>query len=211
MLSSGLKVISVPVSLGSPLDGRLEIGGERVDARNAHAVQTAGNFVRVLVELAACVEDGKHHFEGRFAFLLVVVGGDATTVVLHGDGFVPIDVNVDIVAETGESLVDGVVNYLIYKVMETSFTGVADVHRGSFPHCFEAFEHLYAVGIVRFCGFLRRICYVFFHLFRQKCIFVSSNKDNVYLRKKQMFFAHFFHRFMHRFLKNFFFDFFIKK
>ena len=58
---------------------------KRVDARDADAVQTSRDLVAALVELTAGVEHRQHHFERRFALLLVVVGRNASAVVLDAD------------------------------------------------------------------------------------------------------------------------------
>ena len=55
---------------------------ERIDHRDAHAVQTAGDLVGVVVELAAGVGLGEHHFESALlAELRVRAHGNAASVV----------------------------------------------------------------------------------------------------------------------------------
>src|SRR2546427_165540 len=60
--------IPAPVTLlvyfSIALDLDFQSLGQRVDDRNTHAVQTAGNFVRGFVELAAGMEFGEHDFGG---------------------------------------------------------------------------------------------------------------------------------------------------
>jgi hypothetical protein len=47
---------------------------------------------------------------------------------------------------TGHSLVDGVVHYFIYQVVETLLADVSNVHRRAFTDCLKALKDLNAVG-----------------------------------------------------------------
>ena len=100
----GRKVTSVPrLSLASPIDlqrrhrdavaefhevlfavapdGELEPARQRVDHRDADAVQAAGHLVGVLVEFPAGMQLGHDDLGRRHAFALVDVGRDAAAVV----------------------------------------------------------------------------------------------------------------------------------
>ena len=115
---------------------------KRVDARDADAVQTSRDLVAALVELTAGVEHRQHHFERRFALLLVVVGRNASAVVPDGDGVVLVDRHVDVGAVARQRLVDRVVHDLVNQVVETLLADVADVHGGTLAHRFETFKDL---------------------------------------------------------------------
>ena len=91
--------------------------GERVDHRDADAVQTARDLVAVVVELAAGVEHRQHDFGGRSA-ALVHVDRNAAAVVDDRDRVVDVDGDVDLGAEAGERLVDRVVDDLVDEVMQ---------------------------------------------------------------------------------------------
>ena len=108
----------------------------------AHAVQTSRDLVAALVELTAGVEHRQHHFERRFALLLVVVGRNTAAVVPDGDGVVLVDRHVDVGAVARQRLVDRVVHDLVNQVVETLLADVADVHGGTLAHRFEALEDL---------------------------------------------------------------------
>ena len=92
---------------------RLHVGGEGVDARHAHAVQTARHLVGAFVELTACVQHGHHHFQGTLVHLLMLVHGNTAAIVLHGDAVILVDGHFDMRAIAGHRLVDRVVDGLV--------------------------------------------------------------------------------------------------
>ena len=76
-------------------------------------MQTAGDLVGILVELAAGVQDGHDDLQCGAFLLGMHVGGDAAPVVEHADGIAFQYLDFDVVAESGEGLVDGVVDHLV--------------------------------------------------------------------------------------------------
>ena len=73
-------LVALLVDLLVAPDLEVEPFGQRVHDRDADAVQTAGNLVAVVVELAAGVQHRQHDFGGRLA-ALVHVDRDAAAVV----------------------------------------------------------------------------------------------------------------------------------
>ena len=132
--------------MGLPLEYRHQQVRQGVHAGDAHAVQTAGNLVAVLVELAARMEDRQDDFQRAAVLLLVHAGRDAAAVVLHPDGIVLEDGDLDVRAEAGHGLVDTVVDDFIDKMVETSFTDVSDIHGGALADRLETFQDLDTVG-----------------------------------------------------------------
>jgi hypothetical protein len=53
------------------------------------------------------------------------INRNTTTVIDNGNGIILMDINLNPVAISGKSFIDGVVDYLINKVVETSFTDVS--------------------------------------------------------------------------------------
>ena len=111
-------------------DFEIEPVGERVDDRDADAVQAAGNFVSVAIEFSAGVQHGHHDFGGGLFFRGVHVDGNAAAVVDDGDAVVVVHGDVDFVAEAGHGFVDGVVDDFPDEMVQAQFAGRADVHRG---------------------------------------------------------------------------------
>ena len=111
-------------------------------------MQTAGNLVAVVVELAAGVQHRQHDFGGRLA-ARVQVDRNAAAVVDDGDRAVDVHRDVDLVAEAGQRLVDRVVDDFVDEMMQPGRPGRADVHRGPLADGLEAFENLDLVGRYR--------------------------------------------------------------
>src|SRR5690606_29503752 len=130
-------------------NGHHQLLGERVDHRNAHAVQTTGHLVAVVVELTAGVQHGHDHLGRRHAFFLVDVHRNAATVVAHGDGLIGVDGDADFGAVAGQRFVDGVIHHLEHHVVQAgAVIGVADVHAGAFAHRIKALQYLDIGGVV---------------------------------------------------------------
>ena len=91
-------------------DFQIEPIRERVDNRDAHAVQSARNFVSVAIKFSARVKHGHDYFRGGFLFGGVHVHGDATAVVDYGDAVIVVDRHVDFIAEAGHGFVHGIVH-----------------------------------------------------------------------------------------------------
>ena len=97
-------------------------------------MQTTGYFVTVLVELTTGVEHRHNHLQRTLVLLRVHIYRNTTTVILNGNRVVLIDMNGYLVTETGERLINGVVHYLINKVVQTLERYIADIHRRALAH-----------------------------------------------------------------------------
>ena len=104
-------------------------------------MQAAGDLVGGVFELAPGVKDREHDLGGRAA-ALVHVHRDAAPVVNDGKRAVDVNRDVDVLAETRQRLVDGVVDDFVDEVVQPGRTGRSDVHRRTFADGFEALEDL---------------------------------------------------------------------
>ena len=77
-------------------------------------MQTGGNLVRTVVELASSVELCHHDLDGAHLFLWVDIRRNATTVVGHANAVSRQNGNFNMVAETGEGFIDRVIDYFPY-------------------------------------------------------------------------------------------------
>ena len=93
--------------------------GEGVDTRHAHAVETARDFIRALVELSSGMKHCHDDLKSRLVHLRMLIDRDTTTVILHCDGVVLVYRNIDIGTEARHGLVDRVIYCLVDKMVET--------------------------------------------------------------------------------------------
>src|SRR5690606_32697706 len=131
-------------------DLHVEPLGQRVHDADAHPVQTAGDLVRRLVELAAGVQHGHRQLDTGLLLDRVHVDGNAAAVVDHRDGIVRVDDDVDPGACAGERLVHRVVHDFVDEVVQAARPGGADVHARTLPYGFQTLEDLDLPGVVIF-------------------------------------------------------------
>ncbi len=136
------------VDAPAKVDLDVEPGGQGVDHGGADAVQAAGGAVGPATELAAGVELGEDELDAHEAALGLDVDGDAAAVVTDLDGPVGEQLDLDALAEAGESLVDGVVHDLPEAVHETAAVSGPDVHSGALTDGLQALQHRQMTGRV---------------------------------------------------------------
>ena len=141
---AALETLAPVVAVG--VDVELEPFGERVDDRDADAVQAARHLVARAAELAARVQHREDDLGRRLVVLLHDPDRDATAVVGDGDRVVGVDGDGDRGAVPGDGFVDRVVDHLVHEVMQTSGPGGTDVHARSFADRLEALEDLDVLG-----------------------------------------------------------------
>ena len=132
--------------------------------RNADSVQPSADLIGFVVEFAARVQRGHHHFQRRLFLFLVKIHRNASAVIGHGNAAVRVNNNVDFRCVSGKGLVDRIVHHFINKVMEPARGGVPDIHGRPFPYGLNAFQNLNGGGVVLFAR-LRLCLFGFFLLF----------------------------------------------
>ena len=164
------------VAVAADVDGQPL--GAGIDDRCADAVQAAGHLVAgvLAAELAAGVEDGIDDGDSGQAGIRLDIHGDAAAVVGDLDDVVLQDLDFDVVAVTGQSLVDGVVHDLVHQMVQAALAGGADIHTGALAHSLQTFQDLDLAGVVFMvrrsfcvgtgndflCHFLSPFCFVSF-------------------------------------------------
>ena len=146
-----LKPLEIELALADHL--HLQPGGQGVYHRGAHAVKAAGHLVAAAAELAAGVEDGEHHRHGGQACFVLHAHGDAPAVVGDVHHVARQQPHVNLVAEAGQGLVNGVVHNLVDQVVQAPGPGGANIHAGALAHGLQAFQHLDLVAVVGLFGF----------------------------------------------------------
>ena len=88
------------------------------------------------------MEHRHDHFKGRAVFLGMLLNRYSATIVLNGDAVVLIYKNFYAVAMASKGLINAIVNYFVYKVVETSVPHIPNVHGRSLPDCLQTFQDL---------------------------------------------------------------------
>ncbi len=125
---------------------------QRVDDREADAVQAARGDVGAAAELAAGVQLGGDHLDAGEPGLGLLVGRDAAAVVVHLGRAVGVQRDLDAVRGARQRLVDAVVDDLPQAVHEPAGVGRADVHARPLAHRLEPLEDEEVCGVVGVVG-----------------------------------------------------------
>ena len=117
-------------------------------------MQAAGSGVGAAAELAAGVQLGEDHLDAGQSGLGFDVHGDAAAVVVDLHGVVRVQDDLDVVAEAGQGLIDGVVDDFPQAVHQAAGVGGADVHARALADGLEAFQDREVPG-----GVIRTWCH----------------------------------------------------
>ena len=135
-----------------PVDVDVHPRRQRVDDREADAVQAARGDVGAAAELAAGVQLGRHHLDAGEPGLRLLVGRDAPAVVVHLGRAVGVQRHLDRVRRARQRLVDAVVDDLPQALHEPARVGRADVHARPLAHRLETLEDEEVGGVVGVVG-----------------------------------------------------------
>jgi len=94
------------------------------------------------------MEDGVHHFERVFPGGLLYPYRDSSAIVLYGYGSVLMNGDLDPIAHPRQRLVNRVIHYLKYEMVQAALVGAADIHAGASTHGLQALEHLNVVRCI---------------------------------------------------------------
>ena len=122
--------------------------GQCIHNTGSHTVQSAGNLIAGSAELSAGMEYGKYNFKCRLSGFLLDIYRNSSTVILYGNGIVLMNGYGNIVAKTGQSLIYGIIHYLINKVMQAANRSTADIHSGTFSYRFQTLQYLNLIRTV---------------------------------------------------------------
>src|SRR5215212_10015177 len=91
---------------------------------------------------------GHNDFKSTASFLGMDTGWDSTAIIFNRNRIVFMYGNENILAMTGEGLVDGIVHHLIYEVMQSLHTNIANIHGRALTHGFKSFQNLNRIGTI---------------------------------------------------------------
>src|SRR5690606_37636306 len=117
--------------------------GQRVDHRDADAVQAAGRLVDLGVELAAGVQRRHDDFQRRLVLeLRVRIDRDAAAVVGDGEDAVGRKLDLDEGGVAGHRFVHRIVDDLGEEMVQRLFVGAANIHARPPPHRLQPLQYL---------------------------------------------------------------------
>ena len=116
--------------------------GEGVDYAGAHAVKSAGDLIAAAAELSSGVQHSKHHLQGGASGLGLGVHGDTAAIIGDSNGVSLVDGHGNLITESGQGLVDCVVDNFVYQMVQSRFAGGADIHAGPFPDGLQSLQNL---------------------------------------------------------------------
>ena len=125
--------------------------GKRVHHAGAHAVQAAGIGIIFVVEFAARVQLGVHHFHRGNPQLGVNAYGNAAAIVRHFAGAILIERDGNLRGIAIGRLVDGVVHNLPNHMVQPARARGTNVHSRAHAHRIQAFQYLNIACVVAFC------------------------------------------------------------
>jgi len=131
-------------------DLQVQFFAERVHTGNANAVQSAGNFVRRCIELAAGMERGHDHLSRRNFFSVDVhrIDGNAAAVIHDSDGIIDMNCDINLVGVSGERFINRIVYDFIDQMVQANLARRADVHGRTFTHGLHATQHFDGIRCV---------------------------------------------------------------
>ena len=125
--------------------------GYSVDGRDAYAVKTAAHLVGAVVEFSPGVQFGHDDLGGRNPKLVVLVNGDAATVISYRQRMIGMKDDFHGVVVPCQVLINGIVDHLPDAMVKgRAVVRITQVHPGSFSNSFKAFQHLNTTSVVIF-------------------------------------------------------------
>ena len=141
------------VTLALTVNLDFDLCGQRVHHGDAHAVETAGDLVATVAELATGVQHGQHNLgRGQIFVLWMASDRDAAPIINNLNTAILQNRHIYAVAVSRHRLVHSVIHNLPHEVVEAGGAGRADIHARSLADRFQSFKDLNgrcAVGIVR--------------------------------------------------------------
>jgi len=130
-------------------DAQFQPSRKRVNHRNANPVQTARNFVGIVVKLAARVQLGHNNFRCGNTLFLVHTDRNTAAVVADGGRAVGIEDDFGLIAIAGQRFVNRIVQHFVNHVMEAgAVIGIADIHTRAFANRVQPAQNFDRIGVI---------------------------------------------------------------
>ena len=111
-------------------------------------MKSSRHLISAAAEFSSRMEHGENHGDGGHIVFFVDSGGNSAAVVGDPDDVAGENVHLDVCAVSGKSLIYGVVDDFVNKVMKSALAGRADIHTGALSDGLKTLQHLNLFGVV---------------------------------------------------------------
>ena len=94
--------------------------GKRIYNRRSDTVKSTGYLVSSTTEFTSCMQHGKYNFYRRKSCFVVDTNRNSTSIIDNGHRIVFIDCYINRITEARQSFVYGIIDNLVYKMMQAS-------------------------------------------------------------------------------------------
>lgn len=145
---------TLEVYLLAVIYSKLKPLGKCIYNRRTNAVQTARNLISAAAEFTACVQYRIYDCSGTYLLLGVNTRRNTTSVIRNLYNVTGEYLYVNFCTIACECLVNSIIDYLVYKVVQTALTSRTDIHTGSFSYCLKTLKYLdiiCSVSVLNLC------------------------------------------------------------
>ena len=123
---------------------------QSINAGNTNTMQTAGNFIRTLVEFTAGMKTSQNQFKCTYFFGRVDINWNTASVIYNAYNVIAFKCNCNCITKACHCFIDWVIYCFINKMMKSTWTCWTNIHTRSLTNCFESLQNLYVTCTV-FC------------------------------------------------------------
>ena len=122
--------------------------GERIYDGCAYTVQSSGYLVSPAAEFSAGMKNGKHYLNRRDSRLMIDSYGYSSSVIHNSHGIIFVYSHIYGIAKACQCFIHGIIDNLIYKMMQASACSRADIHTGTLSYRLETLQNLNLVSAI---------------------------------------------------------------
>src|SRR5690606_20025694 len=100
------------------LDGQLQLAGQSIHYRHAYTMQTAGNFIAIVIKLTTSMQNGQNYFGSGHPFFWMDIRWNTTAIIRNRDRFIFVNSHDNFITMTGQCFINRVIDYLENHMMQ---------------------------------------------------------------------------------------------
>ncbi|OQA21304.1 MAG: hypothetical protein BWY61_01798 [Firmicutes bacterium ADurb.Bin354] len=142
--------IFIFIYMSVSFDGYGHMIGKSIYNGRTYTVKSTAGLICFIIELTAGMKCGKYNSLCRHAFC-VHLHRHTTTVIFNGCRSVFLQSNMNMITASRKMFINRVINYLIYKMVETFGAGRTDIHSRSLTDRFKSLQNHNIFRTIRRC------------------------------------------------------------